>query len=327
VKAVAFTRYGSPDLLEFKEMEKPTPRENEVLVKVYAASVNAWDYELMRGTPFVNRMMFGLFKPKVKGLGADIAGRVETVGKSVENFKPGDEVFGDLSQCGWGGFAEFVSLPENFLTLKPASLTFEDAAATPQAAVMAHQSIYDIANIKAGQNVLINGAGGGVGHFAVQMAKSIGARVTGVDSGCKLDMVSSIGADRVIDYTKEDFTKSKERYDLVLDTALYRSASDCKRVLSPNGICIIVGGSIPRIFQALFVGLLAKISSAKRIKILGLKQNKDLALIGELIEAGKVTPEIDRRYSLKEVPEALRFFGEGRFKGKIVVTVIQEKNS
>ena len=321
MKAIVFTKYGPPDLLALKEVEKPIPKDNEVLVKVHAASVNSWDWELLRGTPFVNRLMFGLFRPKLKALGADIAGRVESVGSEVTRFQPGDDVFGDLSKCGWGGFAEYVSAREDALALKPVTMTFEEAAAVPQAAVMALQSIRGIGHVKPGQRVLINGAGGGVGSFAVQMAKSTGAHVTGVDSARKLKMMRSIGADHVIDYAKEDYTKSGERYDLILDTAVYRSIFDTLRALSPRGIYIIVGGSIPRIFQIMLIGSLISKIGNKKIRILGLIQNKDLAYIGELVETGKVVPAIDRRYQLSDVPEALRYFGEGGVRGKIIITL------
>jgi NADPH:quinone reductase-like Zn-dependent oxidoreductase len=321
MKAIAFTKYGPPDLLKLREVEMPVPKDDEALVKVHAASVNAWDWELLRGTPFINRLMFGLFKPKLKALGADIAGRVEAVGREVEQFKPGDEVFGDLCQCGWGGFAEYACARENALSLKPAAITFEQAAAVPQAAVMALQSIRGIGQVQQGQKVLINGAGGGVGSFAVQLAKSIGAHVTGVDSARKLEMVRSIGADHVIDYLQEDYTKSGQRYDMILDTAVHRSIFDSLRALNPKGIYIIVGGSIARIFQIMLLGLLISMIGSKKIRILGLKPNKDLVFIGELIEAGKVVPAIDRRYALSEVPEALRYFGEGHAKGKVVITV------
>jgi len=253
VKAIVYTKYGPPDVLELKEVEKPTPKDNEVLIKVHAASVNSWDWDLLRGTPFLNRLG-GLLKPKYKILGADIAGRVEAVGRNVKRFQPGDEVFGDLSECGWGGFAEYVCARENALALKPASMTFEEVAAVPQAAVMALQGLRDKGQIQPGQKVLINGAGGGVGTFAVQIAKSFGAEVTGVDSTRKLDMMRSIGADQVIDYTREDFTKSGQRYDLILDVVAYRSIFDYKRALSPKGIYVFVGGSMAAAFQAVFLG-------------------------------------------------------------------------
>jgi NADPH:quinone reductase-like Zn-dependent oxidoreductase len=321
MKAIVFTKYGSPDVLQLKEVEKPTPRDNEVLVKVHGASINPWDRDILRGTPFVNRLIFGLLKPKIKILGCDIAGRVEAVGRSVKQFQPGDEVFGDLSGCGWGGFAEYVCARENALALKPASMTFEQAAAVPQAAVMALQGLRDKGQIQPGHKVLINGAGGGVGTFAVQIAKSFGAHVTGVDSTTKLDMMRSIGADRVIDYTKEDFTENEQHYDLILDVSAYHSIFDYKRALSPKGIYVMVGGSSARILQVMFLGPWISMTGSKKMGILGLKQNKDLAFLKELFEAGKVVPVIDRRYPLSEVPEAIRYLGEGHHQGKVVITV------
>jgi NADPH:quinone reductase-like Zn-dependent oxidoreductase len=322
MKAIVYTKYGPPDVLQLKEVEKPTPKDNEVLIKVHAASVNSWDWDLLRGTPFLNRLMFGLLKPKTKILGCDIAGRVEAVGRNVKQFQPGDEVFGDISGCGWGGFAEYVCARENVLALKPASMTFEEVAAVPQAAVLALQGLCDKGQIQSGQKVLTNGAGGGVGTFAVQIAKSFGAEVTGVDSTRKLDMVRSIGADQVIDYTQEDFTKNGQRYDLILDVVAYRSMFDYKRALSPKGIYVMVGGSMALMFQVLFLGPWISMTASKKMGLLMHKPNKkDLNFMKELFEADKVVPVIDRRYSLSEVAEALRYFGEGHAKGKIVITL------
>ena len=322
MKAIVYTKYGSPDILHLKEVAKPTPKDNEVLVKVHAASVNSWDWDLLRGTPFIVRLAGGgLLKPRNKIPGADVAGRVEAVGRNVEQFQPGDEVFGDLCQCGWGGFAEYACARENALALKSASMTFEEAAAVPQAAVMALQGLRDKGQVQPGQKVLINGAGGGVGTFAVQIAKSFGAEVTGVDSSRKLDMVRSIGADHVIDYTKEDFTKNGQCYDLIIDTAIYRSFLDYKRSLSPKGIYVSVGGSMARVFQVMFLGPWASMTGSKKMGVLALKPNKGLDYLKELFEAGKIVPAIDRRYPLSEVPEALRYFGEGRARGKIVITL------
>jgi NADPH:quinone reductase-like Zn-dependent oxidoreductase len=322
MKAIAYTKYGSPDVLQLKEVEKPTPKDNEVLVKVHAASVNDWDWGLLRGTPLVNRLLFGLLKPtKTKILGCDIAGRVEAVGKNVKQFQPGDEVFGDLSACGFGAFAEYVCARENALVLKSASMTFEEAAAYPQAAVLALQGLRYKGQIQPGQKVLINGAGGGAGTFAVQLAKSFGAEVTGVDSTRKLDTMRSTGADHVIDYTKEDFTKNGQRYDLILDFAAHHSIFDYKRALSPKGIYVMVGGSTARMFQVMFLGPWISMIGSKKMGILAHKPNKDLEFINELFEAGKVVPVIDRRYPLSEVAEALRYFGEGHHQGKVVITV------
>jgi len=321
MKAIVYTQYGPPDVLQLKEVEKPVPRDNEILVKVHAASVNDWDWGNLRGKPFVNRLFFGLRKPKYKILGADIAGRVETVGRNVKQFQPGDQVFGDLCECGWGAFAEYVCARENVLMLKPASMTFEEAAAIPQAALLALQGLRDKGQIQPGQKVLINGAGGGAGTFAVQIAKSFGAEVTGVDSTMKLDMMRSIGADQVIDYTQEDFTKNGQRYDLILDNAAHHSIFDYKRALSPRGIYVMLGGSSARILQVIFLGPLISMTGNKKMGILMHKPNKDLAFMKELFEAGKVVPVIDRRYTLSEVAEALRYFGEGHAQGKIVITM------
>ena len=321
MKAIVYTKYGPPDVLQLKEVAKPTPKDDEVLIKVHASSINDWDWGLLRGTPFVNRLLYGLLKPKMQILGSDIAGRVEAVGRNVKQFQPGDEVFGDISGCGWGGFAEYVCVPENALVLKPASMTFEEAAAIPQAAMLAVQGLRDKGQIQQGQKLLINGAGGGVGTFAVQIAKLYGVEVTGVDSSGKLDMLRSIGADHVIDYTQEDFTKNGQCYDLILDVKTNRSIFDYTRALCPNGIYVTVGGSMVRLFQALILGPWISMISKKKIRIVGLKQNKDLAYMNELFEAGKVKPVIDGPYKLSEVPEAIRYFGEGNHKGKVVITV------
>jgi len=321
MKAMVYHKYGSPDVLELQEVERPTPKDNEVLVKVHAASVNSWDWDLLRGKPFVNRLLFGLLKPKTKILGCDVAGRVEAVGRNVKQFKSGDEVFGDLCASEWGGFAEYVCARENALALKPASMTFEQVAAVPQAAVMALQVLRDKGQIRPGQKVLINGAGGGVGTFAVQMAKSFGAEVTGVDSTRKLDMLRSIGADQVIDYTQEDFTKNGQGYDLILDVVGNRSIFDYKRALSPKGIYVMVGGSTALIFQLLFLGSWISMTGSKKMGILAHQPNKDLDFMKELFEAGKIVPVIDKRYPLSEVAEALRYFGEGHAQGKVVITL------
>ena len=321
MKAIVCTKYGPPDVLQLKEVEKPTPKDNEVLVKVHAASLNAADLETLRGV-FIVRIA-GPLKPMYKILGTDIAGRVEAVGRNVKQFQPGDEIWGDLSACGWGAFAEYVCVPENALRLKPASMTFEEAAAYPQAAVLALQNLRGKRPIEPGQKVLINGAGGGVGTFAVQLAKYFGAEVTGVDSTRKLDMLRSIGADQVIDYTQEDFTKSGQRYDLILDVVAYRSIFDYRRALSPEGLFVFVGGSTAAIFQDLLLGpLILRTGSKKFIKPWrGKSNNKDLVFMKELLEAGKVAPVIDRRYPLSEVPEAVRYYGEGHSQGKVVITV------
>jgi NADPH:quinone reductase-like Zn-dependent oxidoreductase len=321
MKAIVYTKYGPPDVLQLKEVEKPTPKDDEVLIKVHAASVNDWDWGLLKGNSFVIRMLFGLLKPKIKILGVDIAGQVEAIGRNVNKFQPGDDVFGDMSECGFGGFAEYVCARENALALKPASMTFVEAAAIPHAAMLAIQGLRDKGQIQPGQTLLINGAGGGVGTFAVQIAKLIGVEVTGVDSSGKLDMLHSMGFDHVIDYTKEDFTKNGLCYDLILDVKTNRSIFNYTRALNPNGTYVTVGGSLVRIFQALLLGPLISKISKKNIRIVALKPNKDLAYMNELFEAGKVKPVIDGPYKLSEVPEAIRYFGEGNHKGKIVITL------
>jgi NADPH:quinone reductase-like Zn-dependent oxidoreductase len=326
MKAMVYQKYGSPDVLELKEVEKPTPKDDEVLIKVHAASANAGDWHLLRGEPFLLRLMFGLLKPKNQRLGSDVAGTVEGVGRKVTQFQPGDEVFGDISGCGFGAFAEYVSVPENALALKPANMSFEDAAAVPAAAVTALQALRDKGQIQSGQKVLINGASGGVGTFAVQIAKSFGAEVTGVCSTGKMDMVRSIGADQVIDYTQEDFTKNGQRYDLILAANGYHSISDYKRALSPQGIYVMTGGAMAQMFQAMLLGPWISMTGSKKMGNLLMNPNqKDLVFMKELLEAGKVVPVIDRRYPLSEVPEAIRYLEEGHALGKVVITVAESK--
>ncbi|MHA2038654.1 MAG: NAD(P)-dependent alcohol dehydrogenase [Promethearchaeota archaeon] len=323
MKAIVCTEYGTPDVLQLKEVDKPSPKDNEVLVKVIAASLNAADLEMLAGRyqgPFSR-------KPKHEILGSDIAGRIEEIGNNIKEFNLGDEIFVDLTKCGLGGFAEYVTVPEKELRMKPSSMTFEDAATIPQAAVVALQGLRKKKQIQPGHKVLINGAGGGMGTFAVQIAKSFGAEVTGVDSGVKLDMLRSIGADHVIDYTQEDFTKSGQRYDRILDVAAYHSIFDYKRALNPKGIFSVVGGSGGSILQAVFLGPLISIFSSKKMGLVIWKANKkeDMVFIGELIEAGKVVPVIDKRYPLSEVADAFRYLQEGNHKGKIVI--LMENNN
>jgi NADPH:quinone reductase-like Zn-dependent oxidoreductase len=325
MKAIVRTEYGPPDVLQLKEVEKPTPREHEVLVKVHAASVNHGDWALLRGEPFFLRLMEGgLLKPRIKILGGDVAGLVEGVGVNVEQFQPGDEVFGDLSDCGRGGFAEYVGVIEDRLVFKPANISFEEAAAVPMAAVTALQGVRDKGQIQPGGKVLIYGASGGVGTFAVQIAKSFGAEVTAVCSTRHLDMARSIGADHVIDYTQEDFTKSEQRYNLILAANGYHPISDYKRALSPNGIYVCTGGTLAQIFQSMLLGPWMSRTGGKKMGNLSHRPNqKDLVFMKELLEAGKVVPVIDRRYQLSVVPEAFRYFGEGHAKGKVVITMEQ----
>jgi NADPH:quinone reductase-like Zn-dependent oxidoreductase len=322
MKAIVCTMDGPPDVLQVKELPKPTPDDDRVLVRVHAASLNAADLETLRGV-FIVRMA-APFRPMYRILGSDIAGRVEAVGRNVKQFQPGDEVWGDLSfPHGLGAFAEYVCVSENALAPKPASMTFEEAATYPQAAIVALQSLRDKGRIQPGHRVLINGAGGGMGTFAVQLAKYFGAEVTAVDSTRKLDMLRSIGADHVIDYTQEDYTRSGQRYDLILDVAAYRSVFDYRRALSPEGIFMMVGGSVGTLVQVLSLGALMSRMGNRRIGLNAWKPNKreDLAFLAELFEAGKVIPVIDRRYPLRAVPEALRYLEEEPHLGKIVITL------
>lgn len=323
MKAVVFTEYGPPDVLRLAEVERPVPADDEVLIKVHAASLNDWDYGALKGADFVNRLLFGVFKPKKQRqiLGSDVAGRIETVGRNARMFRPGDEVFGDLSGR-WGGFAEYVCASEKALALKAPGMTFEQAAAIPQAALLAVQSLRDLGGIRTGQTLLINGAGGGVGTFAIQIAVMHGVEVTAVDAPEKLDMLRSMGARHVLDYTREDFTRTGARYDLILDVKTTRSTFDCARALNSGGTYVTVGGSIPRLIQALLLRPWIALTARKKIRLLVLKPNKDLAYVRELFEAGKLVPVIDGRFGLANVPEAFGYFGSGRQKGKIVITVV-----
>jgi NADPH:quinone reductase-like Zn-dependent oxidoreductase len=322
MKAIVCTKFGPPDVLQFAEVEKPAPKDDEVLVQVHAASVNYSTTAYVTGKPSVIRLMGGgLLKPKYRIPGAEVAGRIEAVGRNVKQFRPGDEVFGDLSDCGRGGFAEYVCAPENAVGLKPSNLSFEEAAAVPEAALVALQALRDYGQIKMGQKVLIYGASGGIGTFAVQIAKSFGAEVTGVCSTRNVDMVRSIGADHIIDYTQEDFTQNGQRYDLIVATAGYRSIFDYKRALNSQGIYVSTGGSMAQTFQALLLGPFISMTGNKKLGAMLVKSNKDLAFMKELLEAGKVAPVIDRRYPLSKVADALRYYGEGHSQGKVIITV------
>ncbi|MFD1739633.1 NAD(P)-dependent alcohol dehydrogenase [Bacillus salitolerans] len=322
MKAIVYQKYGSPEVLKLKEIEKPVPSENQVLVKVHAASLNFGNVVLLKGEPFLARFAFGLLKPKYSIPGGDIAGRIEAIGKNVKQFQVGNEVFGDLSICGWGGFAEYVAVPEEALVLKPSSISFEEAAATPMAAVTALQGIRDKGKIQPGHKVLIYGASGGVGTFAVQIAKSFGAEVTGVCSTRNVNIVKSIGADHVIDYTKEDFTLKAEHYDLILGVNGSRPLSVYKRALKPNGTFIHVGGSGSQLFQTLAFGPIISMSGTKKMSSLLQRANrKDLHDISDLLDSGKIKPIIDRRYKLSDIKEAFNYFGEGHAQGKVVITV------
>jgi len=323
MKAIVYHKYGSPDVLKLDEVEKPAPTDTEVLVKVHAVSVNLSDWEGLTGSPFYARFG-GLLRPGEPILGSDIAGRVEAVGRNVKRFQPGDEVYG-LMWAYKGGFAEYACPREKDLALKPAAMTFEAAATIPQAGVIALQGIRDKGQVQPGQKVLIVGAGGGAGSFAVQLAKLHGAEVTGVDNSGKLGFMRSLGADHVIDYTREDFSRNGVQYDLILDVVAHRPVSAYNRALGPNGKCYIVGGSFSTFFQILLLGSWIGRGAGKKMSILAVGASaKDMVSMTELCEAGKIVPVIDRQYRLSEVPEALRYLGAGQAKGKVVITVGQE---
>jgi NADPH:quinone reductase-like Zn-dependent oxidoreductase len=320
MRAIVYTRYGPPEVLQIAEVTQPTPEDDEVLIKVQAVSVNRSDWEGLRGKPLYARIG-GLLKPRHHILGSDIAGRVEMVGRNIRRFQPGDEVFGDILPR-QGGFAEYVCARESALALKPASMTFEEVAAIPQAAVIALQGIRDKGQVQPGQEVLISGAGGGAGTFAVQLAKLYGAEVTGVDNTGKLDLMRSLGADHVVDYTREDFTRNGKQYDLILDIVAHRSVFAYKRALRSDGSYFLAGGSVATILQILLLGPWIRRTTGKKIRVLAVRPNiEDIDFVKELIETRKITPVIDKTYPLGEVPEAIRYVGEGHAQGKVVITV------
>lgn len=326
MKAIVYTQYGSPDVLQFKEVEKPVSEANEVLVKIHTAAANALDWHFMRAEPFLARLENGLFRPKNTKLGADFAGRVEAVGSSVTQFKPGDEVVGNNFGRGLGAFAEYITVSEDVLVLKPSRISFDDAAAAPTSALTALQGLRDKGQIKPGQKVLINGASGGVGSFAVQIAKAFGAKVTAVCSTRNLDMVRSIGADHVIDYTQEDFTNNGQQYDLIYCAVGNRSVSEYQRALKPQGVCIIAGiTSLRLMFQHLILGPRRSKVGGQRIGTAGTVEpnQKDMAFIIELLETGKIVSVIDRCYPLIETAEAIRYLETGRARGKVIIGVGQ----
>jgi NADPH:quinone reductase-like Zn-dependent oxidoreductase len=323
MKAMIYTEYGPLDVLKLVDIEKPAPKAREVLIKVQAASVTFGDLAAVKGEPFMVRFSLGLREPKFKVLGKDVAGIVEAVGVNATQFQPGDEVFGDLSESGWGAYAEYVAVPENALVHKPANISFEAAAAVPESAVVALQGLRQKGQIQPGQKVLIYGASGGIGTFAVQIAKSFGAEVTGVCSTRNLDMVRSLGADYVIDYTKEDFTQNGQQYDLILATAGYRSIFDYKRALALNGKYVATGGSMAQVFQPMLLGPWLSTGGRKMSNLAMKPDTKDLTFIKELIEAGKIQPVIDQVFPLQELPAALRHYGEGHSRGKVVIIMEQ----
>src|SRR5438309_1606115 len=323
MKAIVYEHYGSPDVLACQEIEKPAPGDDEVLIKVRAASINPLDRHIMRGRPLLVRIAFGLRKPKIRP-GRDVAGQVEAVGRKVTQFKPGDEVFGACS----GALAEYACARESALVTKPNNMTFEQAASVPVAALTALQGLRDKGKIRPGQKVLINGGGGGVGTFAVQIAKSFGADVTGVCSTRNLEMVRSLGADHVIDYTKEDFAKGDQRYDVILDNVPNHSLSECRRILNPEGKYVMIGGGGPndnrrigpfgRLIQTM---VMSPFVSQKMGMMMAQLTKSDLTVLGDMMQSGKVKPVIDRTYKLSELPEAIRYLEEGHARGKVVITV------
>ncbi len=322
MKAIVYTKYGPPDVLRMEEVERPVPKDDEVLVRVQAASVNAADWHLLTADIFLVRLSSGLLKPRRTILGADIAGRVEAVGGNVRKFKPGDEVFGDVSAHGGAGFAEFIAVPETALALKPVNLSFEEAAAVPLAAITALHGLRDQGRIQPGQKVLIQGASGGVGTFAVQIAKLFGAEVTAVCSSMNQDQARSLGADHIIDYRSVDFTENRQQYDLILAVNGYHPITAYRRALAPGGAYVMIGGTPAQMFQALLFGPFMSIQGNKRLRVVFPKSSMgDLLLLKELIEAGKLFPVIDRRYPLNETAEALRYLGRGHARGKVVITV------
>ncbi len=325
MQAIVYEKYGSPDVIRLKEVEKPTPKDDEVLIKIHAASVNAYDWHFLTADIFLIRFMGGgLLKPKNTRLGADMAGRIEAVGKNIKQFQPGDEVFGMVK----GSFAEYACAPERALWLKPVNTSFFEASAIPMAAITALQGLRDEGQIQAGQKVLINGASGGVGTFAVQIAKSFNTEVTAVCSTRNLEQAHLLGADHVIDYTKEDFTKNGLKYDLIFAANGYHSLSAYKRALTPNGIYVMAGGSMRQIFQSMLMGSMMSEKGGRKMRGVSAKSNqKDLIFLKELFEEGKVKTVIDRMYPLSETAEALRYLGAGHARGKIVIAVESNNKS
>jgi len=322
MKAIVYEEYGPPDVLQLREVDKPAPTDNEVLIKIHAASINSFDMRHLKADPFLIRLVGGFLKPKKKILGVDIAGEVEAVGNNVTQFQPGDDVFGDICECSCGGFAEYATVPETVLVTKLPGMTFNEAAAIPMAAVTALKGLSDKGEIKSGQKVLINGATGGVGTFAVQIAKSFGAEVTAVCSTRNLDLVRSLGADHVIDYTREDFTKSGERYDLILACNGYHPLSAYKRALRPDGIYVMAGGSMKQIFEPMYLGPWLSMFGNKRLTNFTSKPSrKDLNFLLELFAAGKLKPVIDKCYPLHQTADAFWYIEKEHAQGKVVITM------
>jgi len=322
MKAITYKKYGTPAVLQLEEVPKPSPGDNEVLVKVHASSVNNWDWDRLTGKPYLYRLISGISKPKLNILGADIAGVVESVGHNVSKFKPGDEVYGDMCEGNWGGFAEYVIAKENALAAKPKSMTFEQAAAIPQGGVMAAQAILDTKSLNKQDKVLMNGAAGAVGTFVIQLAKMLDVHITAVDSTEKLDFMLSLGADEVVDYKKEDFTKNGKQYDLLIDVVANRSVFDYQRALTSTGIMSAIGGTIPSMLQIGLIGSMLSKKDGKKIGLLMHKPNKYLEYINEMFESGKVTPVIDKVFPLEKTSDALQYLGDGKVMGKVIIKVL-----
>lgn len=321
MKAIVLSRYGEPEDLRLQELPKPEPKNGEVLVKVHATAVNDWDWCYISGKPYVYRLMFGLFKPKTAVLGAEVAGTVEAVGAGATRFQTGDRVYGDISLAGFGGFAEYACLPEHALHPMPTGMGFEQAASLPHAAMLALQALVDVGHIAQGEQVLVNGAGGGVGVIALQIAKQYGAEVTGVDCASKLEMLRAVGYDHVIDYRAEDFTRNGRRYDLIVDAQTTRSPRSHLRSLKPGGRYVTIGGHLPKLIQCLIMGPFIARLSSKRVHLVDLKPNKNLDYVNELFASHGLKCVIDGPYPLSDVPKAVRRFGEAKHIGKVVIAV------
>lgn len=319
MKAVICTKYGPPSLLELQEVQKPKPKENEVLVKIRASAINDYDWSMVRGRPFIYRLMFGLVKPKRRIPGMELAGTIEAIGEKVTLFKPSDEVYGDISEHGFGSLAEYICIHEKALILKPEAMSFEQAASLSHASMLAYQGLIDLGEITPNLKILINGAGGGMGTFAFQIAKEYSAIITGVDTGNKLKTLEELGFDKVIDYKLEDLTKGTERYDLILDAKTNRATWHYLRVLKPDGKYISVGGKLRRLLQILLLKSVLYKTTGKKIYILPLKANKNLDQIHRLFAEGKIKPIIDGPYPLNKTAEALQRFGEGKHTGKVII--------
>ncbi|TXE02681.1 NAD(P)-dependent alcohol dehydrogenase [Algoriphagus aquimarinus] len=322
MKAILFEKYGIPEeVLALKEAPLPTPMDNEVLIKIYTTTINDYDWSIVRGKPYLYRLMFGLFKPKNPIAGMELSGIVEGIGSKVNKLKVGDAVYGDISHFGFGTFAEYISIHEDAVMIKPEGLSFEIATAIPHASTLALQALRDIAKINQGQKVLINGGGGGVGTIGLQLAKLSNCEVTGVDSGEKLAMMKSLGYDQVIDYNKVDFTKTGEQYDLILDCKTNKSPFSYLRALKPTGIYVTIGGDLGSLISVLFWSKIFSLFSSKRLRILSLKPNEGLDEIAQLIIQNKISPEIDGPYPVEDTARLIQYFGEGKHKGKIVIKV------